>query len=366
MKVCIDPGHGGRDSGARGSKSLEKDINLAVALKVRDFLSPVEVVMTRTEDKDLCSDVFSEGADLRARAKIANDNKADIYVSIHCNSSGDKASHGTETYSFPGSAKGSQLAKSIHARVVGALGLTDRGLKTANFAVLRETAMPAALVELGFINNPIEETVLLNQQVQERAAKAIADGILSYLGPVEVKTNLLGFPVVTAEQAISLARKRNPSLPVWAPDLIRFTYMLCSLLYIRADLVVGLMMHETGFWKYGGDVPADSFNFGGLGANGGVPGLKFPTWMAGGIAVVQHIWAYAEKEPWPDWLPNLDPRFALVNRGSAPYVEDLGGKWAYPGYDKSKYLSFDAAYAAKNTYGHHILSVVEEMKKEAV
>lgn len=365
MKVCIDPGHGGRDSGARGSKSLEKDINLSVALKVAAYLSPVEVILTRSEDKDLCPDVFNEGTDLRARAKVANDAKADIYLSIHCNSSGDKSSHGTETYSFPGSVKGAQLAKAVHAKVVGSLGLTDRGLKTANFAVLRETAMPAALVELGFINNPIEETVLLNPQTQDRVAKAIADGIKAYLGVGEErKTDLLGFPLVTAEQAISLAKKRNPSLPAWVPYLIRFTYMLCSLLYIRADLVVGLMMHETGFWTYGGDVPADSFNFGGLGATGGVPGLRFPTWMAGAIAVVQHVWAYAEKDPWPDWLPNLDPRFSLVNRGSAPFVEDLGGKWAYPGYDRSKYPSFEAAYVAKDTYGHHILDIVALMRKE--
>lgn len=174
MKVFLDAGHGGKDPGAIGYGLKEKDINLAVTLKVGDILKShgIEVVYSRT------TDVFIELAD---RAKKANDFKADIFVSIHCNAAENTAAKGVETYSYPGSSNGAKLARLLQSSIVSSGVYTvDRGTKTANFAVLRLTKMPAALVEMAFITNGEDANILKNRQ--NELAIAIAKGILSYLG----------------------------------------------------------------------------------------------------------------------------------------------------------------------------------------
>jgi len=180
-KIVIDPGHGGKDPGAIGlTGAHEADVNLAVARKVAVLLQPVmTVVLTRHTDKSLGANV---SADLTARANVANQAGADVFVSIHCNSATDPAAHGTETHCYPGSVKGAVLAQCLQDRLVPALGLTDRGTKESNFAVLRQSKMPAALVELAFISNSVEEKLLQSEDFQDRAALAIARGICDFLG----------------------------------------------------------------------------------------------------------------------------------------------------------------------------------------
>jgi N-acetylmuramoyl-L-alanine amidase len=180
-KTVIDPGHGGIDPGAIGpSGTKEKDINLIIARKVANLLSPImETRLTRTEDKAVGSDANS---DLKARADIANSWNADCFVSIHCNSAASPEAKGIETYHYPGSENGRRLALAIHRKIVPASGITDRGVKQANFAVLRLTNCPAVLVELAFISNPHEEILLKTTDFQERAAWAIAAGIAEFLG----------------------------------------------------------------------------------------------------------------------------------------------------------------------------------------
>jgi N-acetylmuramoyl-L-alanine amidase len=175
MRVVKDPGHGGKDCGAVGASGLhEADVNLSVALMVADRLRPfMDVVMTRSTD---------EFIDLSPRAEIANNVGANAFLSIHCNSVDDSSAHGTETFSFPGAVNGKKLATVVHKHVVDALGLTDRGLKEANFAVLRETNMAACLVELAFISNHDEEKLLASKATQRKVANAIADGIAEYFG----------------------------------------------------------------------------------------------------------------------------------------------------------------------------------------
>lgn len=181
FRVVIDPGHGGQDSGAVGpGGAQEKIITLAVAQQVAGLLSPVsEVRLTRTDDTALGRD---DRSDLGGRAAVANEWGADCFVSIHCNGAGNPAAHGTETYHYPGSGQGRALTQAIHARLIPALGLADRGVKQGNFAVLRQTGCPACLVELAFISNPVEEGLLRSQDFQEKAARAIADGIADFLG----------------------------------------------------------------------------------------------------------------------------------------------------------------------------------------
>lgn len=181
MKVCIDAGHGGKDSGAVGATVSEKWITLDVANRIAQKLqnSGIDVVMTRD------SDYFVELAD---RTKIANNAGADVFVSIHCNSAGPEV-RGTEVWYYPGASEDSRLAKSIRDKLIARTGFHDRGVKEESFAVLRLTKCPASLVELGFISSKQEEKVMMSFDFQDGASTAIVDGIKEFAGIKE--TNAL-------------------------------------------------------------------------------------------------------------------------------------------------------------------------------
>ncbi|MGI5860999.1 MAG: carboxypeptidase regulatory-like domain-containing protein [Myxococcales bacterium] len=145
--ICIDPGHGGNDPGAVGCGLNEDEINLDTALKLRTLLqsSGFRVEMTRTTDT---------AVSLAQRSSYANSIGADRFVSIHTNAGGGT---GIETYchtSATSSSNGWKLADLIQDEMVAAWPLRDRGMKQANFHVLRETNMPATLTELAFIDSP--------------------------------------------------------------------------------------------------------------------------------------------------------------------------------------------------------------------
>ncbi len=178
-KVWLDAGHGGKDPGALGNGLKEKDITLAITKKVGNELKRhgIKVGYTRTTDKTVA---------LNRRGPLANNFNADVFVSIHTNAFGKSNAQGVETYSFPNSSKGRNLAKDIHNEVVKAkLYTKNRGLKTANFAVLRQTRMAAALIETAFITNKADSKLLKNKQ--NDFATAIVKGILKHLG-IKYKT----------------------------------------------------------------------------------------------------------------------------------------------------------------------------------
>ena len=216
--IVLDPGHGGKDPGAIGKKlkAKEKDINLAVALKLKNLLEKelgVNVLLTREDD---CF------VSLYERTRFANEKKADLFISLHSNSSKTMVSRGIETYylstaqtsdaravealenavveRFEGGSEAkkkyddlsfilSDLAQTEHLEnsnnmavsiqqnlIAGTQGI-DRGVKQANFYVLRGAFMPSVLIEMGFINNPEEEQLLVNEEYQERLARTIFEGI---------------------------------------------------------------------------------------------------------------------------------------------------------------------------------------------
>ncbi len=221
--VVIDPGHGGRDFGAIGRNSREKDIALAISLKLGEYINThlpeVEVIFTRDRD------VFIP---LHERAQIANDNKADLFISIHCNSSTNSRAMGTETFvmGLHRSQANLEVARrenksilyeddyletydgfdphSPEANIIFALyqnayleqSLTmaslvqnqfrdrarriDRGVKQAGFLVLYQITMPGILVEAGFISNPREEQYLLSETGQAHIASAIFRAFRDY------------------------------------------------------------------------------------------------------------------------------------------------------------------------------------------
>ena len=228
--VVLDAGHGGHDTGALGKNSREKDITLSIVLKLRDYIQQnmkdVKVVLTRDDD------TFVE---LHRRARIANEKKADLFISVHCNSTHSPAVFGAETFVMglhksqanlavakaenaailleddyvekydgfdPNSPEGNiffnmmqnafldkslAYASKVQHQFVDNLKMFDRGVKQAGFLVLYKTAMPGVLIETGFISNSREEKFLLSDKGQEQVAYAIYKALRDYKNQIENK-----------------------------------------------------------------------------------------------------------------------------------------------------------------------------------
>lgn len=225
FKVVIDPGHGGKDTGTRGSYTLEKDVVLKVSLKLgkylEELLDDVEVIYTRK------TDTYSHP---KIDAEIANNAEADLFVSIHCNAmpEGNEHVYGTETFVMGTKNEGRNfevakrensvimleenyeeiyqgfdptspevnimfsimqeayqensiiLASNIEEQFAKRAGRKSRGVKQSSLWVLWNTAMPSVLVELGYLTNPKEERELNDSKVQDYLASAIFRGIRDY------------------------------------------------------------------------------------------------------------------------------------------------------------------------------------------
>ncbi len=180
FEVVIDPGHGGPDPGAIGIGGIrETDVVLEVSKIVKNLLSEkgVKVRLTRTNDVDL---------DLPPRVSIANNTDADIFVSIHANASRGKRRdiNGLETFYYRGW-RGRLLAKRIQKQILRVSpGSPDRGVKQGRFYVIKNTRMPAVLVEIGFLTGRLDARRLEKITHRKRLAYAIAKGILEYLDKV--------------------------------------------------------------------------------------------------------------------------------------------------------------------------------------
>ena len=183
--VVIDAGHGGGDAGAIGPSGLtEASVTLDVAKKVQRILieNGIEVVMTRTTDRDVSYRGSSNGTELQARVNKVPVGAA-VFVSIHCNAFSNSATHGMETYYYWNSAEGYELAAILNEELERYGGRFNRGVKGSNFYVLKHSKIPSAsLVELAFITNPVEESLLSDDYYQEQLAEAIARGIRRYIG----------------------------------------------------------------------------------------------------------------------------------------------------------------------------------------
>lgn len=171
--VMVDAGHGGKDPGASHGDIYEKDITLSVARRVADLLEghKVKVIMTREDD------IFIDKYD---RARMANDEQVDIFVSIHVNDLKQKSHSGIETYAGHMKRSGWLLAQSIHEETVDTVKANDLGIHTANYVVVRWTRMPAALIEIGYMSNEEERTKLQSQAYQQMVAEGIVEGILEF------------------------------------------------------------------------------------------------------------------------------------------------------------------------------------------
>ena len=188
-KIVIDPGHGGNDAGAIGPTGvMEKNVTLKVALELRKLLEAegAQVIMTRETDVTVSSKgaKASDIEELGARCDVANRNGADIFISIHADSFTRPEARGTTGYYYSKSTTGNgqRLADCIRRNLVEQLGTPSRGTQPCNFYVVKNTDMPATLIELGFISNKDEEKLLDSKEGVQKASQGILDGIEDYFG----------------------------------------------------------------------------------------------------------------------------------------------------------------------------------------
>ncbi|KYZ75231.1 hypothetical protein AXX12_13785 [Anaerosporomusa subterranea] len=178
--IVIDPGHGGSDPGAIGLGGLqEKTANLAVAMQTKALLQKAgaKVLLTRETDIDVYGPDASDVEELKSRTTIANNQKADVFISIHSNSSVNRDVSGTSTYFYQKTPYDVMLAQSIQQSLLQAGGLADRRVNSANFYVIKRTMMPAALIELAFLSNKNDEKLLGSPQFQQQMAQGIVRGL---------------------------------------------------------------------------------------------------------------------------------------------------------------------------------------------
>jgi len=257
--LVIDPGHGGKDAGAVGKTSMEKDLNLKLALKVGDLVKAqypdVNLVYTRS------TDVFIP---LQTRADIANKSDADLFISIHTNSAENKSAHGVETFilgtdkmeknldvamrenavmkleadyktTYQGFDPNSidsyimfelmqnsymdqslRFATLVQNRFVGNLNRGDRGVRQAAFWVLLKTACPSILFEMGFISNPDEEKFLNKEGTLDKMAEALVEAFGTYTHKQKAKAQAKEEPAASNKTETSVVQKCGYAVQICA------------------------------------------------------------------------------------------------------------------------------------------------------
>ena len=186
--VVIDAGHGGNDPGKVGvNKSLEKDINLKIAKKLKVYLenADVEAVLTREDDRGLYkeSDSRKKSSDMKNRVKAIEKAEPDLVVSIHQNSYHEEYVNGAQVFYYSSSAEGKELAEALQAELVSYADPENHRQAKANdsYYLLKKTEAPIAIVECGFLSNWEEAAKLQDDGYQSRVAWAVSMGILAYL-----------------------------------------------------------------------------------------------------------------------------------------------------------------------------------------
>jgi N-acetylmuramoyl-L-alanine amidase len=355
VDLVIDPGHGGTDPGAVGKSGLkEKECTLYISKKVKELLKNKNVTVEMTRDDD-------SYVTLEERANYANLKGARYFVSIHINSAEVDTAEGTEVYALNKGGEGEKLSAVILEKMVSNLQLKNRGVKYANFTVLKQTNMPAILVEVCFISNIEEEALLKDDDFKNKVAANIANGFLRYIGKNEISLDGVNesamTPIISKPKAIQAQAKQ------WAKDKSAAeTFISLADLYWKFSEECGgvnpLVAYaqsalETNYGKYTGKVPVYYKNPCGLkksDAKGDNPEdhAQFLTWEDGVQAHLDHLALYAGAKGYPK-LDTKDPRHFQYLLGRAKYVEELSGNWA-----------------PSDDYGIKILNLILEIEKTVI
>lgn len=187
--IVVDAGHGGDDPGKIGiNDALEKDINLQIALKLQKLLEQnnIKVVMTRDTDQGLYSDgaTNKKAEDMQTRCKIIEDSDALFTVSIHQNSYTSPEIQGAQVFYYGQSETGKKLAETLQSTLIKQVDPDNHREAKANesYYLLKKTPTPTVIVECGFLSNPAEAELLLQDEYQDKLVNAIYSGIETYLG----------------------------------------------------------------------------------------------------------------------------------------------------------------------------------------
>lgn len=338
---------------------LEKVTNLRVALVAADLLKVrgLDVILTRSDDRAL----GTKGDDIINRCALANKAKADVFLSIHADAASGPDPRGHHAiYSIhakPGQG-GAQLARLLVDEVTRSTGRDpfprgDRGCWTREsekypgqdyYGVIRGTAMPAVIIERGFLTNPADADLLFAEGSLRQQAEGIARAICRYAGvawdapaapsapPVVTVTPILGEPQATVEQAQAWAQSRGAT-----PGFIERAELYWRLApdhgNVRPEVAYGQSGKETAFGHYGGVVSEDAMNPAGIktaqGGDNDDPAAhqRFTSWEEGVAAHLDHLALYAGAPGYPR-TPSPDPRHFPSIAGVARTIEDLGGKYA--------------------------------------
>ena len=325
-RVVIDPGHGGKDPGAVGLRTKEKDVVLPISLKlggyINEYLPDVEVIYTRTTD---------EFVELHRRAEIANRNNADLFISIHANANSNRNIKGTDTFvlglhrtkenldvamkenaailfeedydeqyqgfdpnspesyiifslmqnSFLGQSL--NFASYVQGQFRERAGRIDRGIRQAGFIVLYQTTMPSVLIEVGFVSNEEEERFLMSDQGQSYIASAIFRAFRDYKESIERKSDRLFASSGSSNNVNNRESSVGPDVPETSAQSDKITF----------KVQVGSSRNK---------IPLDSDFFNGLKDIEVFESDGLFRYVVGGAATLEDIIAFREKinEIFPD------------------------------------------------------------------
>lgn len=182
--IYIDPGHGGVDPGSIYKDIYEKDINLKICLKLQSFLEKegATVYLTRDGDYDLSSPkaLYRKKSDLNNRVKIINSSKADLYISIHLNSTNSKTWYGAQVFFDDVNKENKKIAEIMQKHLQADLD-TDRQVEEISTMLLnRKVIIPGVLIEVGFLSNGNERYLLRKEDYQNKISKSITKGVIEY------------------------------------------------------------------------------------------------------------------------------------------------------------------------------------------
>lgn len=350
MKVCIDPGHGGYDPGGIGNGLKEKDLTLDVCLRLKPLLefNGINAILTREGDYAPGHYENDQKKDLGERVKSAELGRVDLFISVHINAG---RGTGVEVFVIGTGGRAEVAAKRVLPHLVQVGGWVNRGVKTQNIMVLRETSMPAILTENGFIDTAADAAKLKEATFRQALAVAHAKGICDFLGIIykepdstqlipkimyrvildgkqimalsaqesaiaEVKKavdhgqtlkgvvqrtidsvnvfeyvaapNVVRTPIM-GQETITLEQCRKFLLKYnpAAPGIIPFYKMYGEILRIRWGYAIAQMIRETDYLRFSGVVKAEQNNFAGIGAVGN--GVPGATFPSQEEGVLAHL-----------------------------------------------------------------------------
>ena len=371
IRVCLDAGHIGSTYNQspvvktyyESSMVWKLHLKLKTALEARGF-----EVMTTRATIDTPMDVYARGAAAKG---------CDAFLSLHSNACGTESVDYPVVYrAYDNKNDADTLALTIARAIEQNMGTRQKGRTAIRkndaggeyYGVLRGARAVGVpiylLVEHSFHTNTAAAKWLSVDANLDKLAEAEADLLAGYFdirAQPEGKTAIMGAAQATAQQMALLCRNKNPTPQLTSCSLEELAQMFLeegAAEGVRGDVAFAQSLHETGCFRYGGIVLPSQNNFAGIGAlNGNASGqaATFPNPRTGVRAQIQHLKAYASTEPLKN--PCVDPRFSLVTRGCAPYVEWLGAEdnpsgkgWAVPG----------------KGYGASILSLLSQIMTQTV